>query len=102
MNVGPELLVGTTFLQIRVMLTLASGMLMFEEKQKKLPETAEETVIGFAETWIGILSARRIVASIIAETERFNYVLLKYDTHPVLINHYAYLVLAAFMTIFHI
>ena len=86
MNVGPELLVGTTSLHIRVMLTLASGMLMFEEKQKKLPEVADEIVSGFAETEIGMLGARRIVASMITAIERFNYVLLKYNTYHIHIN----------------
>ena len=91
MNVGPELLVGTTSLQIRVMLTLASGMLMFEEKQKKLPEKALEIVIGFAETWIGILGARRIVASNINAIERFKYVLLEFGSLFFLINRLVYL-----------
>lgn len=97
MNVGPEPIVGTTSLQIRVMLTLASGMLMFEEKQKKLPELAEETVSGFAETGIGILGARRIVASMITAIERFNYVLLKYDTHLFHINHHVNVVITAYL-----
>ncbi len=50
---------------------------MFEEKQKKLPELAEETVSGFAETGIGIFGARRIVANMITAIARFNYGLLK-------------------------
>lgn len=59
---------------------------MFEEKQKKLPEVADEIVSGFAETGLGILGARRIVANMITAIARFNYILLEYNTYLIHIN----------------